>query len=73
MLAGHSAPRHFTPSRSDSLTRYSSDGEQCQPTTKHPGTTLHLGRIHLLPTTAKEGSVSRLLRTQPLHMSLIDH
>ena len=29
VLAGHSAPRHYTPSWSDSLTSYSSEGGQC--------------------------------------------
>ena len=29
VLAGHSAPRHCAPWRSDSLTRYNSEGGQC--------------------------------------------
>ena len=40
MLAGHLAPRHYTPSRSDSLTFYSSEEGQCGPATKHPDNTL---------------------------------
>ena len=67
MLAGHSAPRHYTPSWSGSLTTYSSEGGQCKPATQHPGTTPHPGRIHLLATAVKEGSVSRPLSTQSLH------
>ena len=66
VLAGHSAPRHYTPSRLDSLTFYSSEEGQCQPVTQHPGTTLHLGWIHLQTTAAKKGSVSRSLSTQAL-------
>ena len=67
MLAGHSVPTHYTPSRSDSLTRYRREGGQCYPATQHPRTTLHLGRIHLLATATKEGSISRPLSTQALH------
>ena len=52
-----------TPSRSNSLTLYSSKEGQCQPTTQRPGTTPHLDRILLLATAAKEGSVSRRLST----------
>ena len=29
MLAGHSAPMHYAPARSDPLTSYSSEGRQC--------------------------------------------
>ena len=35
MSAGHSAPRHYTPSPSDSLTFYKAEGEKCQPATQH--------------------------------------
>ena len=31
VLAGHSAPMQYSPSRSDSLTYYSSKGVRCQP------------------------------------------
>ena len=67
MLAGHSAPKHYTPSRSDSLTNYRSEGGQCYPATQHPGTILDLGRIHLRTTAAKKSSVSQPLITQALH------
>ena len=60
MLAGHSAPDN---TQSESLTRYSKRG-RCWPITQRPGTTLHLGRIHLQATAAKAGSVSRSLSTQ---------
>ena len=67
MLAGHSAARHWAPSRMDSLTRYSREEGQCQPITQHLGTTLHLGWVHLRATAAKKGSVSRSLNAQALH------
>ena len=71
VLAGHSEPPHYIPLLSDSLTACSSDGRQCQPTTRRPGTTFHLARIRLLPTVVKEGSVSRPLSTQaPLSTSV---
>ena len=71
MLPGHSAPMHYTPSRLDSLTPYSSEEGQCWPATLHPGTTLHHSRIHLLPTAEMKGSVSRPLRAQALHSILV--
>ena len=71
MLVDHSAPRHCTPPRPDSLTNYSSEEGQCQPATQYPGTTLHRGRIQLLATAAKEGSVSQPVSTRALHSSSV--
>ena len=67
MLPGYPAPRHYTPSRLDSLTSYSSEEGQCQPVTQLLGTRLHLGWIHLPTIAAKKGSVSRSLSTLVLH------
>ena len=67
MLASHSAPRHYTPSRLDSLTNYSREDGQRQQVTQHPGTTLHIGRIYLRTTAAETGSFSRSLSTQALN------
>ena len=50
---------HYALARSDSLTRYSSEGGQCQQATQHSYTTLDLGRIRLLATAANQGSISR--------------
>ena len=63
MLASHTARTTL-----HSLTPYSTKGGQCKPATQHPRTTLHLGRIHLLPTAAKKDSVSQPLSTQGLRL-----
>ena len=74
MLTGNSAHIQPTTSRFDSLTGYSTEGEQCQPAIQHTHNPRHRGRIHLHSTTTKESSVSRQLSTQtanPFHRGRI--
>ena len=71
MLAGNPARIHHAPVRSDSLTSYSKEGGHSEQATQPSYTTLHLGRIHLRATAAKEGSVGKLLNTDTLRSILL--
>ena len=71
VLAGYSAPMCYAPSRSGSLTSYSSKERQRQTAIQHPRAMLHLGRSYLLPAAAKDGSVSRLFSIHVLCSILV--